>query len=88
MTGKRDAAVLALLLGCGLRRAEACSLYIGQYRQAADGTMTLQNVEGKGNRLRTVTVPDWAAKEIDTWVLAAGVTEGKLLRGLKGETAQ
>ena len=35
--GKRDACVLALLAGCGLRRNEACELKVGQVKFAQKG---------------------------------------------------
>lgn len=65
--GSRDAALIALLLGCGLRRDEACSIYTEQVR-TVDGRMQIVNVRGKGGRLRTITAPDWAAQLITGWM--------------------
>lgn len=74
IAGKRDACVLALLLGCGLRRAEVCSVEIAQFRTVeveVNGTKTekllLTNLVGKGGRVRTVAVPDWARIAIEEW---------------------
>lgn len=64
--GKRDGAVIALLLGCGLRRAEACSLETAQIQQI-HGRTIIVNLVGKGNRIRSVAVPDWAAQLLEEW---------------------
>lgn len=64
--GARDAVIIGLLVGCGLRRAEACGLLWSQCRQI-DGRMVLVDIAGKGGRIRSVPVPDWAAREISNW---------------------
>lgn len=80
--GKRDAAVLALLLGCGLRRSEACSLDVAQL-QYHDGRMLITNLVGKGGRVRTLQVPQWAQILIEKWVLE--VLGVRLLRSIKAD---
>jgi site-specific recombinase XerD len=71
--GRRDAAVLALLVGCGLRRAEACGLETAQLRSEphnADSQFDrtiITNLVGKGGRIRSVAVPGWAAQTIEEW---------------------
>ena len=67
LIGRRDRAILALLLGCGLRRAEACALTADQV-VLMDGRTILMNVIGKGGRVRSVAVPAWAAQIINEWV--------------------
>ena len=67
VTGRRDSVVLALLLGCGLRRDEAVRLGTAQCI-AMDGRMVLRNVEGKGGRIRSVGVPKWAQTTIENWI--------------------
>lgn len=81
IAGQRDACVLALLLGCGLRREEACGLDVSQLVESASG-LVLANVEGKAGRVRTVGVPAWAAREIHAWLGVAQITEGKILRSM------
>ena len=69
-TGRRDLAVLALLIGCGLRRAEACSLTTEQLKAVGtEGRLVITNVRGKGGRVRSVAVPLWAAQMIDEWII-------------------
>lgn len=69
--GVRDAAVLALLVGCGLRRTEAASLDWSHY-QTRDGRKVLVDIKGKGNRVRTVAVPKWAELDLERWKLVSG----------------
>lgn len=66
VVGKRDAVMLGLLLGCGLRREEASDLRWGSVQQR-DGRMVLVDIESKGGRVRSVPVPRWAANDVDTW---------------------
>ena len=79
LTGKRDRAILALLLGCGLRRAELLRLNVEDLQQR-EGRWVFPDLEGKGNRLRTVTVPAGAKARIDLWLKAAGITSGRIFR--------
>lgn len=65
--GKRDRCVLALLIGCGLRRSEAHGLNVDQIK-IIDGRMVLTNINGKGGRIRNVAVPVWAAQIIEVWI--------------------
>ncbi len=86
LQGKRDACVLALLAGCGMRREEACQLTAQQcqWKLGEHGpVMEIRNLEGKGNRVRTLQVPAWAARDIQAWMESAGITTGKLLRSFK-----
>ena len=53
--GKRDRVVLAVLVGCGLRRTELVQLMSEQIQQL-DGRWVVANLIGKGNRLRTVPI--------------------------------
>lgn len=82
IAGQRDACVLALLLGCGLRREEACGLDVSQLVDGPGG-LVLANLEGKAGRVRTVGVPAWAARDIEAWLKVAEITEGKILRSMK-----
>jgi integrase len=64
--GLRDAAVLSVLAGCGLRRSEAAELPWSCYA-SREGRMCLVDFVGKGGKVRTVPVPKWAERDIDAW---------------------
>ena len=81
MKGKRDRAVLALLLGCALRRSEAAGLAIPDIQQR-DGRWVIADLVGKHNHVRTVPVPAWAKAAIDEWTTAAGISAGRILRSV------
>jgi integrase len=78
---RRDRAILALLLGCGLRRAEVASLDLRAIQQREDHWAVVDLV-GKGRRIRTVPVPDWVKGTIDDWAAASKITEGRLFRSV------
>ena len=67
LTGLRDRAILALLLGCGLRRAELLRINFEDLQQR-EGRWGLPDMAGKGNRVRTVTVPAGVKTRIDAWL--------------------
>ena len=71
LKGKRDRAMLALLLGCGLRRSELLALEVDQIEQR-EGRWVIPDLMGKGNRRRTVPVPAAVKLRIDEWVCGAG----------------
>jgi site-specific recombinase XerD len=79
MKGKRDQALLALLVGCGLRRSELAALTI-EHVQQRDGRWVIIDLVGKGSRVRSVPVPSWAKAAVDRWVAAAGISTGRLLQ--------
>ncbi len=81
LTGLRDRAILALLLGCGLRRAELLRINFEDLQQR-EGRWILSDLAGKGNRVRTVTVPAGVKTRIDAWLKASGTTEDRLFRPL------
>lgn len=62
----RDRALLALLAGGGLRRAEAASV------TTASINGRVLKVTGKGNKERVVPLPEWAVRAIDEFVRARG----------------
>jgi integrase len=79
LTGLRGRAILALLLGCGLRLAELLRINFEDLQQR-QGRCVLPDMVGKGNRVRTVIVPAGVKTRIDAWLKASGVTEGRPFR--------
>ena len=75
--GKRDYAVLALLVGCALRRRELAALDIADVQQR-EGRWVIADLVGKGNRIRTFAVPLWVQTAIDTWAGRSGAERGPL----------
>jgi site-specific recombinase XerD len=72
MKGKRDFAILALLVGCALRRNELAQLDV-ETIQMREGRWVLADLCGKGRRVRTVAVPMWVKQGINAWMTAAAV---------------
>ena len=70
--------ILFLLVACALRRTELSELDVKTIQQRK-GRWVLADLEGKGRRIRTVAIPIWVKKGIDTWREAAGIERGRLL---------
>lgn len=79
LKGKRDHAILAVLLGCGLRRHELADLEFTHLQQREEH-WAIVDLIGKGGHIRTVSMPEWVRATIDVWVAAAGISEGRLFR--------
>src|SRR3954453_16086879 len=77
--GRRDRAILAVLLGCGLRRSEVAALTMNHVQQR-DGRWCIVDLVGKHGRVRTVPMPTWVKVAIDAWTAMAGVTDGHVFR--------
>ena len=81
LKGKRDYVILALLVGCALRRLELATLDV-ETIQLRESRWVLADLEGKGRRIRTVAVPVWVKQGINAWMTAAGIEDGRLLRSI------
>ena len=79
MKGLRDRAIIAVLLGCGLRRSEVAALTMGHIQQR-DGRWCIVDLLGKHGRVRTVPMPTWVKVAIDAWTAPARVTSGYVFR--------
>jgi site-specific recombinase XerC len=80
--GLRDRAILAVLLGCGLRRSEVAALTFTHVQQR-DGRWCIVDLVGKHGRVRTVPMPNWVKVAIDTWTGPAGVSDGYVAHYLR-----
>jgi site-specific recombinase XerD len=83
LTGKRNRAILAILLGCGLRRRELAELTL-QSLQRREERWAIVDLIGKGRHIRTVPVPNWVKETLDAWLTAAGIEGGPLFRCVCG----
>jgi site-specific recombinase XerD len=79
LKGKRDRALLALLLACGLRRHELAKLTFSHLQQR-EGHWAIRRSTGKGWHVRTIPVPDWVHGLLDDWKAAADINEGSVFR--------
>jgi site-specific recombinase XerD len=79
--GVRDRAILAVLLGCGLRRAELSALSFDHVQQR-DGRWAVVDLVGKGRRIRTVPMPAWTKVAIDSWTAVHQLRSGRIFRSL------
>jgi site-specific recombinase XerD len=86
--GLRDRAILAVLLGCGLRRSEVAALTFTHVQQR-DGRWCIVDLVGKHSRVRTVPMPTWVKVAIDAWTSASGLADGRVFRPVnRGDTVQ
>ena len=86
LKGRRDRALLALLVGCGLRRNEATALTVADLA-LRDGRWVLVDLHGKHGRIRTVPVPAWVYQVVKDWLQAVGIEEGRILRAINRHDA-
>jgi site-specific recombinase XerD len=77
--GLRDRAIIAVLLGCGLRRSEVAALTFAHVQQR-DGRWCIVDLVGKHGRARTAPMPNWVEVAIDVWMSAAQVENGRVFR--------
>jgi site-specific recombinase XerD len=81
LLGLRNRAILATLLGCGVRGQELTMLNLRQLQLREDRWVFI-NIIGKRNKSRSVTVPSWLKKAIDTYSEAAGIQSGRIFQAM------
>jgi integrase len=54
--------MIAVLIGCGLRRAEAAALTVEMLQQREEHWV-IADLVGKGGHVRTVPVPVWVMRQ-------------------------
>jgi site-specific recombinase XerD len=82
----RNHAIIAMLLGCGLRRAELVAVKIEDFELREDHWV-LADLVGKGRHMRTIPVPHWVKLAVDEWTNAAELQSGILFRAI-GKTGK
>src|SRR5712692_3672705 len=81
LRGKRDYAMIAMLIGCGLRRGELLALRVGSI-QSREEHWVIADLLGKAGHIRTVPIPAWVKIAVDEWKEASGVNQGSLFRSI------
>jgi site-specific recombinase XerD len=76
---KRDRALLALLLACGVRCHEAVELNFGHIQRRKEH-WAIVDLKGKAGHIRTIPMPSWVKHVLDQWVEAANLNSGRLFR--------
>ena len=72
LKGLRDRAILAVMIGGGLRRSEVANLTFTNLQQR-EGRWVIVDITGKGNRVRSIPIPGWVYYSIDEWIKATGL---------------
>lgn len=70
--GKRDMAIIALTVGCGLRRFESAKIVMSDLNLASKKL----EVKGKGGKFRNLYIHDVTMKQIEPWLLIRGLNPG------------
>jgi site-specific recombinase XerD len=73
--GTRDYAILGLLYGCGLRRAELAALNLADFDREGQSIKVLH---GKGQKERMAYPPRFALEAVNAWLIVRGPTPGPL----------
>lgn len=81
LRGKRNYAILGMLIGCGLRRGELLALRVDSI-QLREEHWAIVDLLGKAGHIRTVPIPGWVKVAVDEWKNAAGIKEGTLFRSI------
>ena len=77
----RDHAMVAMLIGCGLRRAELLALRLESIQQREEHWV-IADLVGKAGHVRTVPIPTWVKAAVDAWTAAAAITHGPVFRAI------
>lgn len=80
--GLRDRAILAILLGCGLRREECAGLTV-EHIQQREGRWVIVDLVGKRSKTRSVPMPSWAKFAVDSYLVAGSVVDGLIFRSMR-----
>jgi integrase len=81
LRGKRNHAMLAFLVGCGLRRGELLALTMRSI-QLREEHWVIADLLGKAGHIRTVPIPVWVKGALNEWTTASGITEGCIFRSI------
>ena len=78
LRGKRNMVILRALLQCALRREELARMTY-EHIERRDGRWVFVDLLGKGDKFRSVAIPESLKKAIDAWSEASGISSGPIL---------
>ena len=81
--GVRDAAILSLAYGAGLRRAEIASLQVDDYDHDRGNLVV---VHAKGSKSRSIALAPWVHERIGQWLCLRGIRPESLVTHVAGNT--
>jgi integrase len=81
LSGIRDQALIAVMLGSGLRRGELVKLTF-EHIQIKDGRYAIIGMMGKGKVKRDIPIASWSVVAIEAWSDAAELSEGLIFRSV------
>jgi len=85
LKGLRDRAILAVMVGGGLRRSEVAQLTF-DHIQMREARWIIVDLVGKRKRVRSVPIPAWAKAAVDQWAESANIHERRIFRSVnKGD---
>jgi site-specific recombinase XerD len=79
LVGLRNRALLGMLCGAALRRAELVSLDCS-HLQTLEGRLCITDLTGKGRRLRSLALNSWTAGLLEEWLAAGAIRTGPVWR--------
>lgn len=88
---KRDAAIMALLYGCGLRISEALALTPQDFFRVDGARETVLRIMGKGNKTRLVPLLETVSKTVEAYATECPFSlprDQPIFRGARGGTVQ
>jgi integrase len=74
--------LLAILVGCGLRREELVLLDV-EAVQLREDRWVIPHLVGKGKKVRLVPVPAWVKDRLDIWTTSGEIRERRIFRAVR-----
>jgi integrase len=76
-----DQAMVAMLIGCGLRRAKLLALRLESIQQREEHWV-IADLVGKAGHVGTVPIPTWVKAAMGRWTAAVAITEGPVFHAI------
>jgi integrase len=77
----RDRTMVAMLIGCGLRRAELLALSLESIQQREEHWV-IADLVGRCGHVRTVPIPTWVKTAVEACTAASDITHGPVFRAI------